>query len=102
MNYFYICRQNLKPSQTATNFTSRNMNLWNHKCIYYFAFTCLLFGSCSSSHDEDIDPTQPDAGGSVAVSKFGLDRQSVLDHFSKSLKGQSDTFEVSEIGRAHV
>lgn len=71
------------------------MNLWNHKCIYYFAFTCLLFGSCSSSHDEDIDPTQPDAGGSVAVSKFGLDRQSVLDHFSKSLKGQSDTFEVS-------
>lgn len=64
------------------------------KCIRYFAFPCLLLFSCSSSHDDEIEAvTPPTTGGTTTTTKFGLERQAVLDHFSKSLKNEDSTFD---------
>lgn len=69
------------------------MKHWNIKWMQYLAFTCLLLVSCSSSHDEEPDPVIPETpGGTTTTTKYGLDRQAVLDHFSNILKGTDDTF----------
>lgn len=66
---------------------------WNMKWVQAVAITCFLFVSCSSTHDEDPDPVTPEnPGGSAVVTKFGLDRQAVLDHFVSGLKGNETPF----------
>lgn len=70
------------------------MKFWNTKWIQSIAIPCLLLVSCSSSHDEEPDPVAPEnpGGTTTAVTKYGLDRQAVLDYFSSSLKDEDATF----------
>ena len=61
--------------------------------MQYIAFSCLLLVSCSSSHDEEPDPVPPvTPENPTTTSKFGLERQSVLDYFSSVLKGEDNTY----------
>lgn len=69
------------------------MQHWNIKWMQYIAFSCLLLVSCSSSHDEEPDPVPPvTPENPTTTSKFGLERQSVLDYFSSVLKGEDNTY----------
>lgn len=70
------------------------MKIWPTKWMQIIAIPCLLLVSCSSSHDEEPDPVIPDnpGGTTTTTTKYGLDRQSVLDHFSSVLSGEDADF----------
>ena len=78
---------------TEKHYSISFMKHWNIKWMQYLAFTCLLLVSCSSSHDEEPDPVPPvNPENPTTTSKFGLERQSVLDYFSSVLKGEDNTY----------